>query len=271
MVKLEPGKYYGNLIKKAFLKGLYLSETSYYKDTVLPVHEHKNIFFCFVLIGKYSENYENKKRFCETGTLIFHPRYERHSDLFGQNDAKCFNIEIEDSWFKDLSYRKDYLERSFHLETGEYPGMFYKIYKNFVEFDEVSELAIHGILLNLIAELIRIENQTKKTIPSWLIRIKEKLHDCQSEKLNLIQLSRIADVHPVHLARTFKIYFKCTPGDYLRKIRIDKSISLLRKEKISLSEISLECGFSDQSHFSKIFKKHTGFSPKKYRTLIKAC
>ncbi len=267
MIKLKSGNYYGSLIRKADLNGLLLSETSYNKNSYLPNHEHENIFFCFVLRGQYSEISEFGERNCEAGTLIFHPRFEKHKDNFGYINTKCFNIEINNSWLNELTYRKEYLKKPYHFNGGYHSNNFYKIYRNFVEFDEVSELVIHGNLLNLIAELIRINNPAKTTIPSWLNRVKEKLNDCVEENIDLKELSKVADVHPVHLSRSFKNFFNCTPGEYLRKIRIEKSISLLRNRNIPLAEISFKCGFSDQSHFTRIFRKFTGITPKEYRRI----
>jgi AraC-like DNA-binding protein len=48
-------------------------------------------------------------------------------------------------------------------------------------------------------------------------------------------------------------------------VRIEKSKKLLTENSISISAIALQCGFKDQSYFTKVFKKETGTSPKKYR------
>ena len=53
--------------------------------------------------------------------------------------------------------------------------------------------------------------------------------------------------------------------DYLSRTRIERSIELLRDTDMSLLEIAGLVGFEDQSYFTKVFKKETGLSPKKYR------
>ena len=73
-------------------------------------------------------------------------------------------------------------------------------------------------------------------------------------------------LHPTYLSREFSKYFdNLSFGDYIRKLRIEKSIALLKDQKYSLAEIAYLTGFSDQSHFNRIFKLHTGKSPAHYR------
>ena len=69
--------------------------------------------------------------------------------------------------------------------------------------------------------------------------------------------------------RMFSKYFDdLSFGDYIRKLRIEKAIQLLNDPKYSLSEIAYLTGFSDQSHFTRIFKKVTGKSPSVYKKNI---
>jgi YesN/AraC family two-component response regulator len=72
--------------------------------------------------------------------------------------------------------------------------------------------------------------------------------------------------HPAYVSREFSKYFiNLSFGEYIRKLRIEKATDLLRSSKHSLSEIAYLNGFSDQSHFTRIFKKHTGKSPAEFR------
>jgi YesN/AraC family two-component response regulator len=57
-------------------------------------------------------------------------------------------------------------------------------------------------------------------------------------------------------------------GDYIRKHRIEKAKELMANSQYSLTEIAYLTGFSDQSHFTRIFKKHTGKNPSSYRKTI---
>jgi AraC family transcriptional regulator len=103
--------------------------------------------------------------------------------------------------------------------------------------------------------------------PSWVRRVKEMIHDRWIEKLSLKELSQAAGVHPVTLSKTFPKYFRFTLGQYMRLVKIEKSICLIRQTQIPLTEIAHKCGFSDQSHFIRTFKTATGFLPKDLKKL----
>ncbi|MCB5363455.1 helix-turn-helix transcriptional regulator [Pusillimonas sp. CC-YST705] len=83
-----------------------------------------------------------------------------------------------------------------------------------------------------------------------------------------ISLDAIADaagMSTFHFIREFKSLNQVTPYQYLLKMRVDTARRLLRQQRYTLAEIALECGFSTQSHFTHVFKKMTGLTPKAYR------
>jgi AraC family transcriptional regulator len=81
----------------------------------------------------------------------------------------------------------------------------------------------------------------------------------------LAALGHMAGVHPVHLARSFGSHYGCSPGEYVRALRIEEAKARLQDSKEPLAEIAVACGFSDQSHFSTAFRRAVGVSPGAYR------
>jgi YesN/AraC family two-component response regulator len=57
--------------------------------------------------------------------------------------------------------------------------------------------------------------------------------------------------------------------EILNQMRIDKSKELLRRTDKSIVEICLECGFNDQSYFTKVFQRYTGHTPREYRLRVR--
>jgi AraC-like DNA-binding protein len=124
-----------------------------------------------------------------------------------------------------------------------------------------------NLLLEIYKKFIK-ERKASKKIPRWANELKEIIQDQLDTNLTLSlkQVSESLQVHPAYLSREFSKYFDdLSFGDYIRKLRIEKSIQLLNDAKLSLGEIAYLSGFSDQSHFTRIFKKHTGKSPSAYR------
>ena len=126
-----------------------------------------------------------------------------------------------------------------------------------------------SLLLEIYKKFLQQRSSSKK-IPEWATELKEIIQDQIDTNLSLSlqQVSQTLQVHPAYLSREFSRYFdNLSFGEYIRKLRIEKAIKLLETTKYSLSEISYLTGFSDQSHFTRIFKKHTGLPPSAYKKL----
>lgn len=65
--------------------------------------------------------------------------------------------------------------------------------------------------------------------------------------------------------RVFQQLFQMKPVEYLKRLRLEKALRLLRETRLSMCEIALRCGFYDQSAFSKAFRQRNGVSPRRYR------
>jgi AraC-like DNA-binding protein len=126
---------------------------------------------------------------------------------------------------------------------------------------------IENLLLDVYKKFIKQKSQTKK-IPSWAKELKEIIQDQIDTNLSLSlkEISQSLHVHPTYLSREFSKYFDdLSFGDYIRKLRIEKAMQLLNESEHSLAEIAYLTGFSDQSHFNRIFKKMTGKNPSAFR------
>ncbi|MDB5247984.1 MAG: hypothetical protein JWQ40_2378 [Segetibacter sp.] len=110
------------------------------------------------------------------------------------------------------------------------------------------------------------EKAAKKKTPGWVKELKEIIQDQIDTNLSLTDISKSLDIHPSYLSREFSKHFNnLSFGDYLRKLRIEKAIELMKANEYSLTEIAYLTGFSDQSHFTRIFKQHTGKNPSAYK------
>ena len=104
--------------------------------------------------------------------------------------------------------------------------------------------------------------------PAWTTQLRQLIQDHLDTNLSL-RLPEAADtlqVNPRYLSRKFARYFdNLSFGEYIRKLRIDKARLLLDTTAHPLAEIAYPTGFSDQSHFTRIIRQHTGQSPSAYR------
>ena len=137
----------------------------------------------------------------------------------------------------------------------------------YLQNEKHTQNPIENLLLDVYVKFLKQKSGSRK-IPAWARELKEIIQDQIDTNLSLSLkgVSQSLHVHPTYLSREFSKYFgDLTFGDYIRKLRIQKSIELLKESKNSLAEIAYLTGFSDQSHFNRIFKKVTGKSPSVYR------
>ncbi|HEV3218739.1 MAG TPA: AraC family transcriptional regulator [Candidatus Acidoferrales bacterium] len=132
--------------------------------------------------------------------------------------------------------------------------------------DEVSALAIEGIVLEMMVEVSRDTSKARGRIPpQWLRRAKQILRERFDENIRVTDIAELVGVHPVHLASEFRRFCGSTIGEYVRNTRVEYACIQLSTTTTSIVEIALASGFSSQSHFSTTFKRLTGISPVDYR------
>lgn len=124
------------------------------------------------------------------------------------------------------------------------------------------------LLLEIFNAYEREKSAQRGKAPEWAQQLKEIIQDQIDTNLNL-SLKEVAaglDMNPAYVSREFSKYFSdLSFGEYIRKLRIEKAIELLGSTSNSLAEIAYLTGFSDQSHFNRIFKQHTGQNPSAFR------
>ena len=94
-----------------------------------------------------------------------------------------------------------------------------------------------------------------------LRRVRAYIDDHIGEHISLDELARQAGVSRFHFARQFRLSTGESPMGYLRRVRIESSKSILQTRDTTIAEVAARLGFSDQSHFTRIFGRLVGVSP----------
>ena len=84
-------------------------------------------------------------------------------------------------------------------------------------------------------------------------------------EISVQELAKSCNLSPSRFMHLFKEHTGQSCSAYLQSLRISNSLSLLTSTQLSITEICLQVGYSDPLYFSRVFTKHTGISPKKYR------
>lgn len=224
-------------------------------------HFHENPIVNFILEGGSIEkiNRETKPRIA--GDIRFYRAGDLHQVEIRDFPSRLLSFEFENRFLSENDLSEEKINFSVQMNPFA-KHSFVKIYREFSEDDDFSISSMQILLFDLIAES---ETKSVKNKPRWINLLDELLNDRWNETLSLRELSFAAGVHPVTISKYFAKYFACTYGEYMRRLRVEKSLSLIKNSRLSLTEIAFRCGFADQSHFTRNFKELTGFTPKNFR------
>jgi len=153
----------------------------------------------------------------------------------------------------------DLLEKGMLIYDGLYS------WAKYLQGEKHTQNPAENMLLDVYQKFLR---HRSNKVPEWAKELKAIIQDHIDTNLSLTLkgISESLDVHPSYLSREFSKYFDdLSFGDYIRKLRIEKATTLLKGSQYSLAEIAYITGFSDQSHFNRIFKKNLGITPSQYR------
>ncbi len=264
---LQAGQFKGETYQTIVFDGVTATETEYDYDFI-DWHYHENPYFSLTTLGTCRDSNKHETLECKTDSLLFHNCQEPHYNSKTDGISRGFQVELASEWCRKFEVDLERLPKSAIVQNPNIKLSFYNIYKESKLSDDTSNLTIDALLLQIFETMRGVESSLFLTKPHWVKKIDEILHETFDQPLSLQQLSDELDVHSVHLSRDFPRYFRCNFSEYVRKIRVEKSLNLLRNRQLSLTEIALMCGFADQSHFIRCFKSFHGLTLKKFRQII---
>ncbi|MGZ8397770.1 MAG: helix-turn-helix transcriptional regulator [Gemmatimonadales bacterium] len=250
--------------------GFTVTEGVHHHGSELPWHHHETPTICFVLEGAFTEMWRGGSIACTSSTLKITPAGDRHCDHFNRGDVRGLLIEADDAQVLAIRPHSAVLDERVAFRGGLVSGMARRVYEEMRRMDAAAPLAIEGLLLELVASASRLNEQNGSSArPRWLEDARDRIHVELAARPSLTGLAASVGVHPVTLARAFRRTFGCTVGEYVRRLRIERAARQLADTDLSLVEIALAEGFSDQSHFSNLFRRHTGLSPFQFRRAVR--
>ncbi|MFH6992708.1 helix-turn-helix transcriptional regulator [Flavobacterium sp. FlaQc-48] len=265
MYELEKETYLGNT-KNIFnnTQGIAVVETEYKNKVYEGWHSHNNAHITLFLKGGTTEKRKNFSENVGPGSLLFYHSDELHLNQDTLFPSKNINIEIEDHLLKELELTEAIIEKSVQ-HTALTKFLILKIFKECQVADAFSGDTIQMLFVQLSNANTHLERFEKS--PFWVKSLNELLNDSWNENPGLQDLAQVLNVNPITISKHFPKYFGCTLGEYMRRMKINRSLALIQSSDHNLTEIGFQCGFADQSHFIRTFKNQTGFLPKQFQKL----
>jgi AraC-like DNA-binding protein len=235
-------------------------------------HSHEDPYFSLTLAGHCCESNRRKTYYCSADSLLFHNARESHYNVKSGEISFGFQVEIGHGWYEKFEVDLTPLPATAQVDHPGVKLLLHNIYKEACLFEPASDtaanLTVDALLLEAFETMRGVESVAVSGRPRWVGKIDEILREDYEQPLSLLEISTELGVHWAHLSRDFPKYFRCNFSQYVRKIRVEKSLGLLRKRSVSMADIACMCGFADQSHFIRCFKQYTGLTPRNFRKAI---
>lgn len=179
--------------------------------------------------------------------------------------------------YDDFKYEKTKVLGSYLLKTQHSPQL------NFI-FQQIRESQAEGKILSLYLEskvmeilsiiITRLDEKekhisvvlTKKDKQNLNIAVSAMKRDL-SVHIDGAELSKIALMSPARFQLAFRKYYGIPPYEYLKELRLNRALLLLKNPEYTISAIAEKVGYTHAGHFSKIFKSSYGITPSKYRRM----
>ena len=138
-------------------------------------------------------------------------------------------------------------------------------------------MAMQGIFFNILMNMIRFssayhspdkESETVSGSAGYFNQAIQYINQNISQNIKISDIAAEIGISEIYLYKIFMKHAKKSPQQLLLAYRIQLAKNYLRNPGLSIKTISTELGFSNPNHFSTLFKKSTGMSPKEYRTSI---
>jgi len=247
------------------VSSLTLTETLHIANSSIPAHVHNKASLCLTLTGSGLEILNGTRIINQPGCVILRGAGITHSNHYGPIPMRGLMIELDEKWLQTCPHVLEVFRGYRYFPSGPVSALALRIYHESRIKDGVAPLIVEGLMLELLGHASRSLVKTPVRAPGWLTQARDLLHVRFNDSLNLDEVAHSVGVHPTHLARTFKKHYRTTVGEYLRRLRLDWAMRQLSETEAPIAEIACAAGFYDQSHFSHLFKQHTGFTPAEFR------
>ena len=263
MQELKRGRYFGANKRKVDLGDILITETTCGAQSV-DWHYHEHPHFSYSLVGQCEEKTKGRTETVIPGTLVYHDHQESHCNVNHSSFSRNFYLELNGSWFDKFGFSNRSFEGNHYIKDPFIKSRINQIFYESCLQNRYMTMGVESLLVQIFDRINRQIKLEKTKMPGWVREVDVLLHEEDLEGISLIRLAQKVNVHPVHLSRNFHKYFHTNLAQYIRRIKVQQSTTLLL-QPISLTEIAYRCGFADQSHFIRCFKTVYKMTPNKFR------
>lgn len=236
---------------------------AYHGNGAMAAHSHEAPVLCLPLGGTYLERTRGRETEHRLGDILLCPAGEPHAQQF--RAARVTKLLIHPT-----AETMGYLSGFIRVREAPYgrvrmiESLAVRLAGEVNDDDPQSALIAEGLGLQVVGLFARSEER-ERGLPSWLNAARDYVRlNCDSV-LRLDQVAAHAGCRAPQLAAAYRRAFGCTIGEDARAIRLERAAALLATTAEPIAGIAVGCGFYDQPHFTRAFRRAYGLTPLAYR------
>ena len=258
----------GRRLAAAEVAGYRVTDATYGGGQSLGRHTHPRPTLSLVCRGGFRETSRRGVSVCTAGVIHVRPAEEPHANDVDPQGSRLLIVEPPvETALGDRRIRR-LLGRITLVRDGGARAIARQLQWELHHRDQASDLALEGLVLALLARLLRatsLGEPPRQSVPMRLERAREFIDANFARALSLSDVAAVAGLHPSSLARAFKRRYEMTPWEYQRR----RQIAWVRTELLHgdrpIATLAHEAGFADHSHLTRAFHAAEGMPPSEIR------
>jgi AraC family transcriptional regulator len=235
-----------------------------------PAHRHDDLHLSLVMRGRIAETVGGATEYAGALSVVAKDPGVVHADRFGPEGAAVARLSLPGGGVGDLieSQQRAFPWRWAHDLAVATP--FVRLVHRAGGTDTSFDAADTDVVDLLAALTARPVSDTKGAPPRWLVLAIERLREEWRPRMRVAEVARDAGVHPVYLARCARRWYGVGIAELMRRERMRAATAGIATAAESVSAVAHGTGFADEAHLCREFRRATGTTPGRFRTLVRA-
>ena len=262
--------FFSNELQTPFVS---LRQADFPANWVMQHHQHPYAQILFIRQGTMAHTCQNQHQLLQSGDWYYVPPYHQHHWHIQNDhclvDDFCFQPEDNRAVAQQYALLSSYGSFLPRRQGGALSQLWQQCLTIAQDASDPGGLKLTGLLYQWLAEFVqqlRISYQDYAENGEQMVQAAEAfMNESFAQPLNLDRIASHIHCTGKHLCKLFARQRSHSPMEWLSRVRIREAKRLLGMNEITISEIAQRCGYADPSYFTRLFKQHTGLSPRAWR------
>lgn len=225
------------------------------------LHRHERARIALLLDGEFAETADGVVDEVRKGAVIFWPEGSTHADFFAPA-TRSLQVELSHELYVHVA--RYFPPPPSPIDADRFEGAAQRLIREIERCDAATPLALESAVYELLARATRLTSDIRP-VSFAVTQAMRYATEHLSGRIKLADLATVANLSVRSLRERFAEEVGVAPMEYVRALRLRQAEVLLRRTDLSVSDVAGQCGFYDQTHFSRLFRHRTGTTPTAFR------